>query len=102
VKGFSIALTFLEQLTQTPDETALLQVIQQQPVIDHPRLEELRDRLEYAHLSPEEHQELMQYENELERHNVDRIEAIMDLAKLKNIDFQTLDQQLTPHHNHVA
>jgi hypothetical protein len=98
----TIALTFLEQLTQTPDETTLLKVIQQQPAIDRSRLEDLRDRLEYEHLTPEEHQELMQYEDELESHNVDRIEAIMNLAKLKNIDFQTLYQQLTPNHNHAA
>jgi hypothetical protein len=45
----------------------------------------------------------MQYEDALERHNVDRIEAIMHLATLKNIDFQIiLYQQLTPSHNHAA
>ncbi len=78
---FTIALNFLEQLTQTPNETSLMQIIQQQPTIVHevslkgnrPRLEELRDRCEYGHLSSEEHQELMQYEDELERHNVDRL-----------------------------
>jgi hypothetical protein len=63
--------------TDTPhifkDETNLMQVIQQQqPIIDRPRLEELRNRCEYGHLSPEEHQDLMQYEDELERHNADR------------------------------
>jgi hypothetical protein len=99
----TMALEFLENLTEKPGEAALLQVIQQQPaIIDRSRLEDLRDRCEYGHLSPEEHQELMQYEDELERHNVDRIEAIMNLAKLKNIDFQTLYQQLTPNHNHAA
>jgi hypothetical protein len=98
----AIALTFLEQLTQKTDETSLLQVIQQQPVIDRSRLNELRDRCEYGDLSPEQHQELMQYEDELERHNVERLDAIMHLAKLKNIDFQTLYQQLTPHHNHAV
>jgi hypothetical protein len=98
----TLALTFLENLTQKPDETALLQIIQQQPSIDRPSLEELRDRCEYGHRSPEKHQELMQYEDELERHNVDRIEAIMHFAKLKNIDVQTLHQQLTPNHNHAA
>ncbi len=67
-------------------------------MIDRTRLEELRDRCEYGHLSPEEHQELMQYEDELERHNVDRIEAIMHLAKLRNTDFITLHHQLTPTH----
>jgi hypothetical protein len=79
-----------------------MQAIQQQPVINRPRLEELRDRCEYGHLSPEEQQELMQHEDELERQNVERIEAIMHLAKLKDIDFQTLYQQLTPQHNHAA
>jgi len=95
---FTIALNFLEQLTQTPNETSLMQIIQHQPIIDRDRLKELRDRCEYGHLSPEEHQELMQYEDELERHNVERIEAIMHLAKLKNADFRTLYQQLTPIH----
>ena len=99
---FKIALNFLEQLTQTPNETSLMQIIQQQPTIDRPRLEELRDRCEYGHLSPEEHQELMQYEDELERHNVDRIEAIMHLAKLQNTDFTTLYQQLTPRPTHAV
>jgi hypothetical protein len=75
------------------DEISLMQIIQQQPIIDRPRLEELRDRCEYGHLSPEEHQELMQYEDELERHNADRIEAIMHLAKLQNTDFRTLYQR---------
>jgi hypothetical protein len=84
------------------DEISLIQVIQQQPLIDRPRLEELRDRCEYGHLSPEEHQELMQYEDELERHNVDRIEAIMHLAKLQNTDFTTLYQQLTPSPTHAV
>jgi hypothetical protein len=88
---FAIALNFLEKLTQKPNETSLMQVIQQQPIIDHPRLKELRDRCEYGHLSPEEHQELMQYEDELERHNAERIEAIMHLAKLQNTDFTLID-----------
>jgi hypothetical protein len=99
---FAIALNFLEQLTQKPNEASLVQVIQQQPIIDRPRLEELRDRCEYGHLSPEEHQELMQYEDELERHNAERIEAIMHLAKLQNTDFTTLYQQLTPHSTHAV
>jgi hypothetical protein len=72
-----------------------MQIIQQQPVVDLTRLEELRDRCEYSHLSPKEHQELMAYEEELERHNVERLEAIMNLSKRKNIDFPTLYQQLT-------
>jgi hypothetical protein len=98
----TIALTFLEQLTKEPDEAQLMQVIQQQPVVDRPRLETLRDQCEYGHLSPEEHQELMAYEDELERHNVERVEAIMNLAKLKNIDFPSLYQQLTPKHDHAV
>ncbi|MGI0494609.1 hypothetical protein ACN4EG_22720 [Alkalinema pantanalense CENA528] len=96
----TIALDFLEKLTQTTDEASLMQIIQQPLSIDRTRLNELRDRCEYGHLSPEEHQELTRYEDELERLNVDRIDAIMHLAKLRNIDFQTLYQQLTP--NHVA
>jgi hypothetical protein len=78
------------------DENQLMQVIQQQPVVDRSRLEELRDRLEYGHLSPEEHQELMQYEDELERHNAKRVETIFHLANLKNMDFNTLQYVTHP------
>ena len=84
----TIALDFLEKLIQQSEETRLMQIIEQQPSIDRICLNELRNRCEYDHLSPEEHQELMQYEDELERYNVDRIDAIMHLAKLKSMDFQ--------------
>jgi hypothetical protein len=78
------------------DENQLMQIIQQQPVVDRPRLKELRDRCEYGQVTPEEHQERMQYENELELHNARRVEAIFHLSQLKNTDFKTLYQQLTP------
>lgn len=90
----TIALNFLEQLHQKTDETQLMQVIQQQPVLDRQRLEDLRDRCEWGHLTPEEHQELMQYEDAIEQHNVDRLQAMIQLAQLKNIDLPTLSQQL--------
>jgi hypothetical protein len=90
----TIALNFLEQLHQKTDETQLMQVIQQQPVLDRQRLEDLRDRCEWGHLTPEEHQELMQYEDAIEQHNVDRLQAMIQLAQLKNIDLPTLNQQL--------
>jgi hypothetical protein len=90
----TIALDFLEQLHQKTDETQLMQVIQQQPVPDRQRLDDLRDRCEWGHLTPEEHQELMQYEDAIEQHNVDRLQAMIQLAQLKNIDLPTLNQQL--------
>jgi hypothetical protein len=86
--------------SQKPDEASLMQIIQQQPSIDRTRLNELRDRCEYGHLSPEEHRELIEYENELELHNARRIEAILHLAKLKDIDFAIFYQQLTPKRKH--
>jgi hypothetical protein len=90
----TIALDFLEQLHQKTDETQLMQVIEKQPVPDRQRLDDLRDRCEWGHFTPEEHQELMQYEDAIEQHNVDRLQAMIQLAQLKNIDLPTLNQQL--------
>jgi hypothetical protein len=98
------ALTFLEQLTHPPDpnETHLRQIIQQFPNIDRLRLEDLRDRCEWGNLTPEEHQELMDYEDQIEQHNVDRLQAMMQLAELKNIDLPTLNQQFRTDRHHAS
>jgi hypothetical protein len=107
----NIAVTFLESLTQqTPvgqdnpiaDEISLRRIIQQRPTIDQARLDDLRDRNEWATLTDEEHQELIRYEEQLEQYSVDRLQAMIQLAQLKKIDLPTLNQQLKSEDHHAA
>ena len=75
----AIALNFLEELSQNNhnDEMTLREIIQKAPVIDRNRLDDLRDRNEWETLTPEELEELLQYEESLETHNVDRLQIMM-------------------------
>lgn len=98
----SPALKLLEDLLQLPTETELLQKIQQEVDLDRDRLNDLRDRCEWSTLSPEEHRELTQYEEQLEAQNVKRVEAMIQLAKLRNIDLPTLRQQLLTNRPNAA
>jgi hypothetical protein len=107
----NIAVTFLENLTQQTsvsqdnpiaDEISLRRIIQQRPTIDQARLDDLRDRNEWVTLTDEEHQELIRYEEQLEQYSVDRLQAMIQLAQLKNIDLPTLNQQLKSEDHHAA
>jgi len=90
-------LEFLAQPVQTatnPEETALLKVNQWHlPGNEQMRLQELRDRCEWEQLTESEHAELLCYEDLLEQRRVDRLKALIDLAKLRNIDLMTLNRQ---------
>ena len=88
-----------EPAPQTPAnsvEAPLLAVIQWQlPVPEQSRLDDLRDRCEWAELTDTEHQELLHYEDRLEQHRVERLEALIALAKLRNLDLINLNQQVS-------
>jgi hypothetical protein len=97
-------LEFLAQPAQgisNPEETALLEVIQWHlPENEQIRLQELRasaalrrNRCEWEQLTESEHEELLCYEDLLEQRRVDRLKALIDLAKLRNIDLMTLNRQ---------
>jgi hypothetical protein len=92
-------LEFLAQPTQvvatSTEEAALLQVIGRRlPDNELHRVSELRDRCEWGKLSQAEYQELIDYEEKLEHQRLKRLEALMKLAELKNIDLLTLNRQL--------
>ena len=81
-----------------PEEAQLLTVIQQhlsEP--EQTRLDDLRDRCEWGELTDTEHQELLHYEDRLEQHRVERLEALIALAKLRNLDLISLNQQFSSH-----
>lgn len=79
----------------SPQETQLLEVIENRlPEDVRVRLERLRERCEWGQLSEAEHQELVGYEDLQEQHRVERLEALIELAKLKSLDIMGLNQQV--------
>jgi hypothetical protein len=58
------------------------------------RLNELRKQCEWGELSEAEYQELIRYEDWLEQHRLDRLQALIELAKLRNLDLVNLNQQM--------
>jgi hypothetical protein len=90
-----------EPAPQTPassEEAPLLAVIQWQLTVpEQSRLDDLRDRCEWGELTDTEHQELLHYEDCLEQHRVERLEALIALAKLRNLDLISLNQQFSSH-----
>ena len=80
--------------TSNHQEVVLLEVIQRHLASDEQkRLQDLRDRSEWGELTAIEHEELIQYEDRLEQWRVERLQALMELAKLKKIDLLTLNRQ---------
>ena len=70
------------QTLDNPDESPLLAIIQWQLTApEQSRLNDLRNRCEWGELSDAEHQELLRYEDPLEHHQVERLEALLALAK---------------------
>jgi hypothetical protein len=92
------ALDFLQQLARRPfvgfDEPSLLEIIQRPAPIDPARIEDLRHREQIGRLTPEEEQELLQAPTQLERHNIEQLQAMSQLAQLKNIDLPSLALEL--------
>lgn len=83
-----------QQASSNSQEVALLEVIQRHfPPDEQKRLEELRLSCEWGKLTDIEHAELIQYEDQLEQLRVERLEALMELARLRNIDLLTLNRQ---------
>ncbi len=81
--------------TVSAQEAQLLEVIENHlPEDEQARLDTLRERSEWGELSEAEHQELIGYEDLLEQQRVERLEALIELAKLRNIDLMRLNQQV--------
>lgn len=95
------AVQLLELLTEpslpsplNENEISLINVIQQQlPDSEQTRLNDLRHRCEWSQLTEAAHQELICYEDQLEQYRVDRLAALIELAKLRNVDLVSLNRQ---------
>jgi hypothetical protein len=93
------------QSAASAEEAHLLEIIQRRLSEDEQtRLDELREaqraalegqRCEWGNLTEAEHQELIHYEDRLEQYRVERLEALIKLAKLRNLDLVTLNQQVS-------
>ena len=84
-----------QQSTVSAQEAQLLEAIENHlPEDEQARLDTLRDRCEWGELTEAEHQELIGYEDLLEQQRVERLEALIELAKIRNIDLMRLNQQV--------
>ncbi len=84
-----------QQSTVSTQEARLLEAIENHlPEDEQARLDTLRDRCEWDELTEAEHQELIGYEDLLEQQRVERLEALIELAKIRNIDLMRLNQQV--------
>ncbi|MGK7929356.1 MAG: hypothetical protein AB4290_29640 [Spirulina sp.] len=96
------AVDFLENLSResqrslsSASETDLLKIIQRQlPDRDRERLNDLREQNEWGELRDREYKELIDYEDLMEQWTVERLEALMKLAKMRQVDLATLNQEL--------
>ena len=81
--------------TASPQEARLLEVIESHiSEQEQIHLNALRDRCEWGELSEAEYQELIGYEDLLEEKRVKRLEALIQLAQIRNIDLIRLNQQI--------
>ncbi|MBE9140851.1 hypothetical protein IQ254_27245 [Nodosilinea sp. LEGE 07088] len=84
------------QIPASSEEAPLLAVIQWQLTApEQSRLDDLRDRCEWGELTNAEHQELLHYEDRLEQNRVEHLEALIALAKLRNLDLISLNQRFS-------
>ena len=85
----------LPQPSTNSEESRLIDIIQRQlPEGEAIRLKELRERCEWGELSEAEHQELIRYEDSLEQYRIERLQALIELAQLRNLDLASLNQQM--------
>ncbi len=77
------------------NESALIQKINQglTPVLQQ-RYDELLEKRDARTLAPEEHQELLVLTDQVEAWNVERVQALSDLARLRQISLSAVMQQL--------
>ena len=62
--------------------------------VQRQRLHELNDKLEYSTITDEEHAELLSLTDLAEQISVDRLQAIIDLAKLRKVSPAEMMRQL--------
>ncbi|MBO3460235.1 hypothetical protein G7B40_023750 [Aetokthonos hydrillicola Thurmond2011] len=95
----------LQESETTPEtnETALVEIIQRRlPSDDQQRLDYLRQRNETEEITDAEHQELLAYIDRVEQQDVERAEALIKLAQLRQVDLKVLIREFLPKHSNVT
>lgn len=81
----------------TDSEEALVKRIQQKPLLAMTqRLATLRAKQEAEGLTEQERAELLRYVDEVEQHDADRAEALLELANQLSLPVEDLIRQLAP------
>ncbi|NJK50885.1 hypothetical protein HC931_24725 [Candidatus Gracilibacteria bacterium] len=107
------AVEFLEALSQeslqgakTPSpnqEAALVEKIQRLlSISEQERLAYLRQQNEMGVITQTEHQELLMFVERVEQQDVERAEALIELAQLRQIDLKVLINEFFPTRSNVA
>ncbi len=80
-----------------PNEVALLSIVQRRlPPDDQTRLAYLRQLNETGEITEAEHQELLAYVDRVESQDAERAEALIQLARLRNVDLKKLLDEFLP------
>ena len=80
--------------TPSQAEIELLKIVRRRlPPEEEARLEELDDRNEWSELSEAEYNELLTGIERVEHQNVQRVAALMELAKIRKVDLVTKDER---------
>ncbi|PSB04958.1 hypothetical protein [Merismopedia glauca] len=91
--------------TQSPQvsEAALLQIIQRRlSPEEQERLAYLRQQNEAGAITETEYQELLMYVDRVERQDSDRAEALIQLARLRQVDLKVLVNEFLPARSNAA
>jgi aconitase A len=84
-------------LTSLSNETQLIKIIQFHLSSDEQkRLEYLRQQHETGKISNLEHQELLNYVDQIEQQDAQRAEALIQLAQLRQIDLKVIIDEFLP------
>jgi hypothetical protein len=84
-----------DEKPSTSEESALLQIIERRlPPDDQKRLDYLLEGDEIGEITDAENSELLGYAERIENHNVERLGALIELAKMRNVDLETLVNEL--------
>ena len=79
------------------NEVALLSLVQRRlPLDDQTRLAYLRQQNEIGEITEAEHQELLAYVDCVESQDAERAEALIQLARLRNVDLKKLLDEFLP------
>jgi DNA polymerase III gamma/tau subunit len=84
-------------LTSLSNETQLIKIIQFHLSSDEQkRLEYLRQQQETGKITEQEHQELLNYVDQIEQEDAQRAEALIQLAQLRQVDLKIIIDEFLP------